>query len=421
MSFQTELSNREKKMMKRPSDFSRRTVLAGAAAGAAVAGFPSVLRVQATPVKIGVLHPVTGAVAYSGQQGRAGAVLAFEEINAAGGIKSLRGATIEPVLADAQSRPEVGAAEVDKLAEAGVAAIVGPFASGIALATTQAAARHNLAHVVDVGVVDQIVQRGLTNTFRFAPGFGKVTKSALDNLVAINDFAGKPAKTVAIVHEDGAFGSGMAKLLNAELPGRGFQVVETIGHPTPHRDFTNIALKLRSAKPDLIIPSNYLNEFILMARTFQQQRVAPKGIYAILGGGASNIRFVKEHNAAAQLIMDTNHWFDPRKPRSQAFQKKLTEKNIDLTYEVMLNYSCALLVADAIERAASTDRAKVIAALASSTFADHIMPYGPTKFVNGQNEGAQPVNTQIRGDKIEVIFPQEFATAAPVFPNPSKG
>jgi branched-chain amino acid transport system substrate-binding protein len=415
------MSNREKKMTKRSRTFSRRTVLAGAAAGVGAIGFPSVLRAQVPSVKIGVLHPVTGAVAYSGQQGRAGAVLAFEEINATGGIKSLRGAKIEPVLADAQSRPEVGAAEVDKLAEAGVAAIVGPFASGIALATTQAAARHNLAHVVDVGVVDQIVQRGLTNTFRFAPGFGKVTKSALDNLVAINDFAGKPAKTVAIVHEDGAFGGGMAKLLNAELPGRGFQVVETIGHPTPHRDFTNIALKLRSVKPDIIIPSNYLNEFILMARTFQQQRVSPKGIYAILGGGASNIRFVKEHNAAAQLIMDTNHWFDPRKARSQAFQKKLAEKNIDLTYEVMLNYSCALLIADAIERAASTDRAKVIAALASSTFEDHIMPYGPTKFVNGQNEGAQPVNTQIRGDKIEVIFPREFATAAPVFPNPSKG
>ena len=243
--------------MKRSKTVSRRTVLAGAAAGAAVGtiGFPSVLRAQATPVKIGVLHPVTGAVAYSGQQGSHGVLLAIEEINAAGGIKSLRGAMIEPMLADAQSRPEVGAAEVDKLAEAGVAAIIGPFASGIALATTQAAARHNLAHVVDVGVVDQIVQRGLTNTFRFAPGFGKVTRSALDNLVAINDFAGKPAKTVAIVHEDGAFGSGMAKLLNAELPARGFQVVETIGHPTPHRDFTNIALKLRSVKPDIVVPS----------------------------------------------------------------------------------------------------------------------------------------------------------------------
>lgn len=401
----------------------RRQVLAGAAAGAAVGalGFPAIVRAQAGTVKIGVLHPVTGALAYDGQQGRAGAQMALDEINAAGGIKSMGGAKLEAVLADAQSRPEVGAAEIDKLAEAGVVAVLGPFASGIALATTQAAARHNLAHVVDVGVVDQIVQRGLANTFRFAPGFGKVTKTALDNLVTINDQAGKPAKTVLIVHEDGAFGSGMAKLMNAELPARGFQVIETIGHPTPHRDFTNIALKIKSANPDLVIPSNYMNEFILLARTMQQQRVQPKAIYAVLGGGASNIKFVKEHNAAAQYIMDVNHWFDPRKPRSQAFEKKCAAQNIDLTYQVMLNYSCMLLIADAIERAASTDRAKVIAAIAASTFADHIMPYGPTKFANGQNEGAQPVNTQIRGDRIEVIFPKEFASAAPVFPVPARG
>ena len=405
------------------TSLSRRSVLAGAAAGAAIGtlGFPAILRAQTRTIKIGVLHPVTGALAYDGQQGRHGALMAIEEINAAGGIKSLGGAKLEAVLADAQSRPEIGAAEIDKLHEAGVAAVLGPYASGIALATTQAAARHNLAHVVDVGVVDQIVQRGLTNTFRFAPGFGKITRTALDNLVAINDQAGKPAKTVLIVHEDSAFGSGMAKLLNEELPKRGFQIVDTIGHPTPHRDFTNIALKIRNERPDIVIPSNYMNEFILLMRTMLQQRSSPKAIYAVLGGAASNIRFVKEHNAAAQHIMDVNHWFDPRKAKSQAFQKKCAERNIDLTYQVMLNHACMGLIADALERAASTDRAKMIEALATSSYDDHIMPYGPTKFVNGQNEGAQPVNTQIRGDKIEVIFPKEFASAQPIFPMPARG
>lgn len=399
-------------------EFDRRTLLAGAAAAVGALGIPYIARAQVPSVKVGILHPVTGPLAYSGAQGRAGAVLAVEEINAAGGIKALGGAKIEALLADAQSKPEVGAAEIDKLAEAGAVAVVGPFASGIALATTQAAARHNMAHVVDVGVVDQIVQRGLTNTFRFAPGFGKVTSTALENLVKLNESAGKPAKTVMIVHEDSAFGAGMAKLLNEQLPGRGFQVLDTISHPTPQRDFTNIALKIKQAEPDLVIPSNYLNEFILMARTLQQQRVRPKGIYSILGGGASNIKFVKENTEAAQYIMDCNHWYDPRKPAAQAFTRKLEERGIDLTYEVMLAYSCMLLVADAIEHAASTDRAKVIAALAASTFEGHIMPYGPTKFENGQNLGAQPVNTQIRGSKIEVIFPKEFASVEPAFPAP---
>src|SRR5574342_767131 len=92
---------------------SRRRFLTTTALGAAVAATgsiatPSVLRAQGAGVKLGVLHPVTGALSYSGQQGRLGAALAIEEINAAGGIKALGGARIEPMLGDAQSTPEGG-------------------------------------------------------------------------------------------------------------------------------------------------------------------------------------------------------------------------------------------------------------------------------------------------------------------------
>ena len=66
-------------------------------------------------MKVGVLHPVSGALSYSGQQGRIGAMMAIEEINAAGGIKALGGAKIEAVLGDAQSTPEGGNAEVEKM------------------------------------------------------------------------------------------------------------------------------------------------------------------------------------------------------------------------------------------------------------------------------------------------------------------
>src|SRR5262252_3853728 len=178
---------------------------------------------QGAAVKLGVLHPVSGALSYSGQQGRLGATIAIEEINAAGGIKALGGAKIEPTLGDAQSTPEGGNAEVEKMNSAGVAAVVGGYASSICLTASQTAARYDLPYVVDVGVADNIVTRGLKNTFRFGPGFGVIAKTALDNLVTINDQAGKPAKTVMIVHEDSLFGSGLAKLLNAQLPERGFQ------------------------------------------------------------------------------------------------------------------------------------------------------------------------------------------------------
>ena len=399
--------------------FSRRKFLATSALGAATVAMPSVLRAAGTPVKLGVLHPVTGALAYSGTQGRLGATLAIDEINAAGGIKALGGAKIDAVLGDAQSTPAGGTAEVEKMNSAGVACIVGGYASSICLATTQAAARYDLPYVVDVGVSDSIIKRGLKNTFRFGPGFGVIAKSALDNLVAINDGAGKPAKTVVIVHEDSLFGSGVAKLLGAKLPEHGFKVLESIAHPTPTRDFNTIVLKIKAQNPDLVIPADYYNEYVLLARTMLQQHVRPKGIYSVLGGAASSYKFVKEFPAAANGIMDCNHWFNPLSDKAQALKKKVEAMGQFFTYEVYLNYSCVGLVADALERGASADRAKLIAALASSTWSGHIMPYGPTKFVNGQNEGAAPCNTQVQDNDIKVILPQKFANGKVIFPVPA--
>jgi branched-chain amino acid transport system substrate-binding protein len=400
----------------------RRDVLraATATALAGIAGFPGLVLGQSKPrtVKIGMIQPMTGMFAYNGQQSMAGAKIAADEINARGGIKSLGGAKIELVIGDSQSKPEAAVAEVDKLSEQGISCFLGGYASGIALTATQASARNKIPFMVDGPVSDQITSRGLYGVFHFSPGFKRITDIALDNLSAVNDGAGKPAKTVILVHEDGAFGSGLAKLLASELPKRGFQVLDMIAHPTPTRDFTNIGLRLLSAKPDIIIPSSYLNEYTLLARSIHQHKVPVKGIYSVIGGGASNAKFVREYNAAAQYIMDTNHWIDPKKPKSQQFVKTLEKSNIDLTYEVMLNYADLLLIADAVERASSAEPAKISDALASSTFADHIMPYGPTKFVNGQNEGAQPACTQVQKHAIEVIYPLQFATAKPIFPIP---
>src|ERR1700758_350102 len=366
----------EQKMPLSRRRFLATSALGAAAAASATLAMPAVLRAQGAGVKLGLLPPVTGALSYSGQQGRIGATMAVEEINAAGGIKSLNGAKIEPMLGDAQSTPDGGTAEVEKMNAADVACVIGGYASSICLAASPAAARYDLPYVVDVGVADSIVTRGLKNSFRFSPGFGVIAKTALDNLAIINDQAGKPAKTVIIVHEDSLFGSGLAKLLNAQLPTKGFEILETIPHPTPMRDFANVVLKIKAQNPDLIIPANYYNEYVLLARTMREQRVRPKGIYSVLGGAASSYKFVKDFPDAAKYIMDCNHWFNPNSAKAQELKKKVEDKGQFFTYELYLNYSAVLLVADALERAASTERGKIIAALESSTFASPIMPYG---------------------------------------------
>lgn len=410
-------------MTKKTRNLTRREFVSVAAGTAAVAtgiaGFPHVSR-AAKPVKIGLVHPVTGFLQFSGTQCRFGAQMAIEEVNAAGGIKSLGGAMLEAVLGDAQSKAEIGAAEVEKFNDAGVSAIVGAYASGICLATTQAAAKYGIPHAVDVGVNDKIVGRGLENTFRFGPGFGVITQTGIDSLIKINEAAGKPAKSVVIVHENSTpFGSYMAGLMQKGLEPAGFEVKEILPHPTPNKDFRNIALKIKELNPDLVIPSHYYNEGVLFLRTLQRQRIAPKAIYSVLGGASSQYRFLNEFPDAAQYVMDCNHWFDPKKEAAHALRKKTEAAGKSYSYEVFLAYTAVRFVADAIERAGSADRAKIIEALASSTWSDHFMPYGPTKMVKGQNEGAQPLVMQIQGKEIEVVSPAEHMTKPAVFPRPA--
>lgn len=396
---------------------TRRDFVAGAAAVAVgTLGAPLVARAQAAPIKIGVLHPVTGFVAQSGGLCRLGATMAIDDANSAGGIKSMGGAKLEAVLGDAQSKPDIGAAEVEKMNEAGVSAIIGAYASAICLATTQAAAKHGIPHMVDIGVADTIVTRGLSNTFRFGPGYTKVAELAVSNLAALNQAAGKPAKTAMIIHEESLFGTGTAGLLSKKLPEIGIEVKEVIKHANPTRDFNNIALRIKAVNPDIVIPANYYNEYVLLVRTMQQQRIVPKAIYSVLGGGASSYQFVKEFPEASNGIIDCNHWFNPKNPKVAELKKRVEAQGKFFAYEVFLTYAATQVLIDAIERAGSSKREAITAALASSTFANHIMPYGPTKFVNGQNEGAQPMMTQVVGGDIKVIFPTDFRETAPVFP-----
>jgi branched-chain amino acid transport system substrate-binding protein len=396
--------------------FVQRAATSTAMVAAGISGFPHIARAAAA-VKIGVVHPVTGFLQFSGGQCRFGALMAINEINAGGGIKALGGAKLEAILGDAQSKAQVGAAEVEKFNEAGVAAIVGAYSSGISLATTQAAAKYGIPHAVDVGVNDKIVGRGLENTFRFGPGFGVITQRGVAGLIDVNKSAGNPAKRIVIVHENTTpFGSYMAGLMKKGLEPAGFEVVETLPHPTPNKDFRNIALKIKEIKPDVIIPSHYYNEGVLFLRTLQRQRVTAKGIYSVLGGASSQYRFVNEFPDAADGVMDCNHWFDPKNPQAQALRKKVNAAGKSFSYEVFLAYTAVKWVADSIERAGSSDRAKIIEAMASSTWSGHFMPYGATKIVKGQNQSAQPLVMQVQNKDIEVISPSSFATKKARFP-----
>jgi branched-chain amino acid transport system substrate-binding protein len=395
---------------------SRRLVLQAGAVGAAL-GAPGLLMAQPRSVKIGLLHPVSGALAYPGSQSRLGGQWAIDEINAAGGIKSMGGIKLEAVLGDSQSRPEVGVSEVERMQEEGVSCYVGCYSSAIALPATQAAAKYGTPFMIDVGVSDTLVNRGLKNIFRLAPGNGKCVDDAFAGLGDINKRAGGVAKTAVLVHEDSEFGTTTAKLLAGKLASIGITVKETLKHATPTRDFSNLVLRIKSIKPDLVIMSNYLNEYVLLARTLYQQKVELEGVFTVLGGGF-NYKFVKEMPEVAEYTMDFNHWYNPRNPKAQDMRRRVEAKGGQFSFELYCAYNAVKCYADAVERAKTSNKEAVTAALEASTWSDHFMPYGPTKFVNGQNLGGRAVLLQATKTGIDVVWPDEFASTKPVFPRP---
>ena len=85
-------------MTQRASLYRRTVLKAGAAT--TVLGAPGLLMAQPASVKIGLVHPVSGGLAFGGGQGRLGCQIAIDEINAAGGIKSMGGAKVEALLGD---------------------------------------------------------------------------------------------------------------------------------------------------------------------------------------------------------------------------------------------------------------------------------------------------------------------------------
>ncbi len=205
---------------------------------------------------------------------------------------------------------------------AGVAAIVGGYASSICLAASQTAARYDLPYIVDVGVADSIVTRGLKNTFRFGPGFGVIAKTAIDNLVTLNDQAGKPAKTVMIVNEDSAFGSG-----SCQTPQRATARPRLSGARDHSASDADARLQQCRAQDQgtksrsSLSPRTTITNMCCSRARCNSSACGRRRIYSVLGGAASSYKFVKEFPEAAQYIMDCNHWFDPHRRQGAGAEK----------------------------------------------------------------------------------------------------
>src|SRR5213083_2984339 len=427
-------------MGKRRTGTDRRGFLktAGVAAGAtALAGFPAVLRAQASTFKVGVIHPVTGPIAEPGQACRLGAQMAAEAVNAAGGIKSMGGMKLELLVGDTQSKPEVGRTEAERVIGQGAQMLVGSFDSGSTAAMVSVAQQKRLPFLIDIAAADPITanvakavkegQQKVQYVYRNFPtgsGFGR---SAVRYFTEIFAEAKVTPRRVVLMHCNDLFGlnqsRGFLAAYKAAKPAWTLLEDEVIPWPEPPSDLSTEVARLKALKPDVIAPITRPASAQLLLPEIRMQRVESLGIVGPGSPGLYEAGQLAALKGDLEYVMASNPWPNFRNPKTQQLAEEYQKRSGGRLFDTNSGYSydAIFVVADVLERAAKLDDPDAIVdAIQKTTYSAGLMQYGGPIHFNeiGDNPNAIPTMIQILRQRPVAVWPKEAPLQKFVFPRP---
>ncbi len=399
-------------------------------------GLPMMMAAPATAgevvVKVGNILPLSGPSASVGLQGKQAREMAVEEINAAGGIKSLGGAKLVMLYADSESKPEKGVAEAERLINTEkVHVLTGCWNSAVTYPVTAVAERYGIPFIVPVSVADKITEQGFKYVFRIAAKDSWWTRDQFAFLRDIQEETGVKVKKLAFVYENGDWGKGFAEQWKKLAAQQGYEVVLDEPYPSTATDLSPVVQKIRRARPDVLMLVSNAADAILLTNTLAEYKVNLKAIIAS-GGGHADPSFLKATGENARYIFDIVEWeTDINKPGAKEANEKYKAKyGYNLTGEAVDAYLAMYVLADALERAGSLDPKKIRDALAATKYTKGpgmIVGYDAVEFdETGQNKHASLVMVQINdiGNGLEriTVWPKGARRAGytPVFPMPAR-
>jgi branched-chain amino acid transport system substrate-binding protein len=389
----------------------------------------------ADTVKIGVIYPLTGNAAPAGNSAKDAVELGLEIVNGAhpelkglplaetAGLPNLGGAKIELISADHQGNPSVGQNQTLRLiSQDKVVAMLGAYHSSVALTATAAAERQGIPFLVADSVALNITQRGFKWTFRvgpIAPDFAKAYTSFLNDLKK----AGRKIDSIAVVNENTDYGTSVAASIVGAAKDAGITVAAQIPYNANSTDVSGQVLQLKDKKPDAVIFISYTADTVLYFKTMKNLDYLPP---IIIGddAGFSDPTFIPNVGDIAQGAVNRSAW-DTGNPGSvtykvnEMFKKKYGRDLDDTSARWMQGF---LVLAEAINRAGSTDPEKIQAALkATDLKPDQLMiGYRGVKFdETGQNTLSATYLIQLQGKEYKSVWPEDRATAK--FEWPMKG
>ena len=382
----------------------------------------------AEDVVIGALFPFTGNSAQVGADDRMALEVTAEIINGkhdpipmllgkGGGLDHLGGAHIRLVFADHQGDPQKARAEAERLiTQEHVAALIGSYQSATAATISQVAERYQIPFMSADNSSPSLHRRGLKWFFRTTPHDEMFVGAMFDFFRSVGAKTGRPVKSVTLFHEDSIFGTDSSTLERKAAEQANITVAADIKYRSNSPSLSTEAQRVRSAAGDVLMPSSYTSDAILLMRSLAEIGYKPPAIMAQAAGFQEQSFLTAAGPLADGVFSRSSFALDATKSRPaiapvDALFKARANKDLNDNSSRMVVALQAL--ADAINRAGSVKPEDIRAALVATSIPGDqtIMPWKGVHFdAQGQNDEATPVIQQVADGKYYTVFPADVAT-----------
>ncbi len=381
-------------------------------------------------IRIGSIYPLTGPIASSGLRSKHAIETALDVINnqydmdipfaRTTGIPNLKGAKLEIIWGDSQASPEVGKTEAERLiTKEKVPLILGAYQSGVSKAASFVAERYKIPFVCAESSSAELTERGLKYFFRLAPTDAE-DSIAFFNFLEEMKKKGKQVDKVALVYENTEFGVHAAGEAKKQAEKRGFKIVADIAYPFKSTDVKSEVLKIKAAKPDVILQASLLGDMMLFAKTYKELKVNFNANLSYCGG-YHDPSFVLNLKKDAEYFMG-QCTFSPDFINKKPVLGKINEmykkrSGVDFDGVTIEAFTAVLVIADAFNRAKSTDPEALVQAIRTTDLKTPTLPGDAVKFnEKGQNMKIISAISQIQEGKYRVIWPEDIAAKEMVWP-----
>lgn len=382
----------------------------------------------ADEIVIGAIYPMTGNAAPIGNDASAALEVTAGIINGThapipmlmgegGGLPALGGAKLRIVMADHQNDPQKARAEAERLiTQDKVPVLIGSYTSATAATISQVAERYEVPYLSMDNSSPSLHRRGLKWFFRTSPHDEMFTEAMFSFFRDIGSRTGQPVRSVALIYEDSIFGTDSSNVQRALARKAGITVAADIKYRANSPSLSAEAQRLKAANADVLMPSSYTSDAILMLRAMNEIGYRPRAIVA-QAAGFQEQDFITASGALAEGVFSRSSFARDAvraRPAIPAVNDAYRARNgKDLNDNTARQVTGLQVLADAINRAGSARPEAIRAALAATDLpgAQLIVPWAGVRFdATGQNVAASPVIQQITNGVYRTVYPFEIAS-----------